>query len=318
MDRGVSAQTVQAIDVQIHEQIEAAFAEAGVRGFLFAQDIDARRGLRSGAARSVAVAADEPVCLASVFKIPIALAYAREAVAGRLDRTERLSVEQRFRDGGIGTSGLLDPVVMSLRDLVVMMLTMSDNAATDVVLARLGLDSVNGLLKELGREQTHLIGGCLELMGSLREELGAATDAEAEAKLAERAAAGTLMDLAICRPEATTRGTARDLAELLAQIWRDEAGPAEACAEVRGVLRRQVWPHRLSSEFDDTWRIGAKTGTLPGWRNEAGVVEHPDGGRYAVAVFTRSGRPAFRDPAADRVIGRTARMAVDHLRSLIS
>jgi beta-lactamase class A len=293
----------------VETRIRTAFDTAGVRGFCYARDID------SDAA--VAVEPDEPVCLASVFKIPVALAYARAAAAGHLERTERHSVDQRYRDGGIGTSGCADPVELSLRDLVLMMLTMSDNAATDVVLARVGLDAVNGLLAELGRDRTHLVGDCQELTTSLLADLGAATEAEAQARLDELMSQGPakLMELSVCVPERTTRGTARDIAELLAMIWRDEAGPAEACAEVRSVMGRQIWPHRLSSGFDDGYRVAAKTGTLPGWRNEAGVVEHPDGGRYAVAVFTWAHHFQLRDPAADRVIGQVARLAVDQLRS---
>jgi beta-lactamase class A len=306
MDRAVS---------DVEHELSAMFAEAGVRGFLYARDVD-------GPAE-VGVSADDPVCLASVFKIAVCLGYAVEAAAGRLSRTERLEVEQRFRDGGIGTSGFADPVELSLRDLALMMMSMSDNAATDVVLARVGLDRVNGLLATLGRTRTHLIGGCLELLGSLCRQLVGAdsdmstvTDEDLQAAMAARAAAGTLMELDVCTPLKTTRSTARDTAELLAQIWRDEAGPAEACQEVRTIMGRQIWPHRLSSGFNDGWRVGAKTGTLPGWRNEAGVVEHADGGRYAVAVFTRSERPDFRNPAADRVIGQAAAHAVEYLRSV--
>lgn len=47
------------------------------------------------------------------------------------------------------------------------------------------------------------------------------------------------------------------------------------------------------------------------------MVEYPDGGRYAVAVFTRTETLAFRQPTLDRVIGTVARIAVDHLRGLI-
>lgn len=293
---------------KIERELKAVFDEAGVRGFFYARDLDGPG--------SVGLSPDDPVCLASVFKIPVVLAYAREAAAGRIERTERLSVEPRFRDGGIGTAGLADPVEMSVRDLALMMMSMSDNAATDAVLERVGLDVVNGVLAELGRDGTHLIGGCVELLASLYTELGAETDEEIAAGMAERAAAGTLLELSVCVPERTTRGTARDIAELLAQIWRDEAGVEEACAEVRTIMGRQIWPHRLSSGFDDSWKIGAKTGTLPGWRNEAGVVEHADGGRYAVAVFTRTEIPDLRNPKADRVIGQAAALAVDHLRSL--
>ena len=77
----------------------------------------------------------------------------------------------------------------------------------------------------------------------------------------------------------------------------------------------QVWPHRMTSGFPDQVTIAAKTGTLPGIRNEAGVVTYPDGGRYAVAVFTRSYTFEYRLPAVDAAIGTAARLAVEQLRA---
>lgn len=77
----------------------------------------------------------------------------------------------------------------------------------------------------------------------------------------------------------------------------------------------QAWTNRLTSGFPDEVKISGKTGTLPGIRNEAGVVEYPDGGRYAVGVFTVGHTFDYRLPAADAVIGTTARMATEHLRS---
>ncbi|MFJ6139709.1 hypothetical protein [Kitasatospora sp. NPDC092286] len=51
--------------------LRAVFEEAGVRGHVFARDIDGPAAL--------GLDEDTPVVLASVFKIPVALAYAREA-----------------------------------------------------------------------------------------------------------------------------------------------------------------------------------------------------------------------------------------------
>jgi beta-lactamase class A len=84
---------------------------------------------------------------------------------------------------------------------------------------------------------------------------------------------------------------------------------------MRRLLSLQVWPHRLSSGFPyDDVRVSGKTGTLPTLRTEVGVVEYPDGGRYAVAVFTRSLVPVAVQPEADAAIGTAARLAVEALR----
>ncbi len=76
----------------------------------------------------------------------------------------------------------------------------------------------------------------------------------------------------------------------------------------------QLWPHRLTSGFPDAVHLAAKTGTLPGIRNEAGVVTYPDGRRYAVAVFTRAKKYEDRQPEVDSSIGRAAFRAIESLR----
>lgn len=61
-------------------------------------------------------------------------------------------------------------------------------------------------------------------------------------------------------------------------------------------------------------RVSGKTGSLLSLRHEAGVVEYPDGRRYAVAFCTRSLSPALAQPRADSAIGTAAPLAVDALR----
>jgi beta-lactamase class A len=101
---------------------------------------------------------------------------------------------------------------------------------------------------------------------------------------------------------------------LLSHIWRDDAASAAGCEEMRRVLRLKVCCHRLGSGFpSDDVRVAGKTGSLLNLRGEIGVVELPDGHRYAVAVFTRSNSAALTNPAADAVIGSTARIALDQL-----
>ncbi len=62
-------------------------------------------------------------------------------------------------------------------------------------------------------------------------------------------------------------------------------------------------------------RVAAKSGSLAGVvRNEIGVISHPDGRRYAAAVFTRS-RPGSDEVAINAVIGTAAALAVATLRA---
>jgi len=292
----------------LRTRLAEVFAEAGAAGFLHVREIGTDGG------REVAFGADDPVVLASVFKIPVAVAYAREVAAGRLDPAERTTVTGRYRIGGIGTAGCADDVEMSWRDLALFMLTMSDNAATDVLFHRLGKAAVDAVLTDLGLARTRLIGCCEDLFATIAADLATGEGEDIDAVLAA-AMPEQVEKLAALDPERTSASTPREITALLDAIWTDRAGPAEACAEVRSIMARQIWPHRLSSGFPSEVQIAAKTGTLPGLRNEAGVLTHPDGSRYAVAVFTRADSFRPRLPAVDASIGRAARLAIDHLRT---
>ncbi|ROO84034.1 beta-lactamase class A [Actinocorallia herbida] len=287
-------------------RIEAEFRDAGVHGRLHALDLD------SGA--EVAAGADEAVVLASVFKVPLLVAFFRRAAAGELDARAQVVLPPEARiAGATGTSVLLDEVRMSLRDLACLMITVSDNTAADAVMDHVGLDHVNRAMAELGLDRTRIVGNARDLHASMLADAGADDAAALWARLGEP---GVLARLSALDPALATRGTPREMTRLLAAVWRDEAAPPDACALMRRMLGLQVWPHRLASGFPyDDVVVSGKTGTLPTVRNEIGVVEYPDGGRYAVAVFTRSRSTASAQPRADAVIGTAARLAVQALRA---
>lgn len=288
------------------QDVAQVFRDAGVVGHVHAVDID--RGVELG------VSPDDPVVLASVFKLPLLVAFYREAAAGVLDPREPVTLRADERCAGpTGTSMLSDDVTMSLRDLAALMMTVSDNAAADTVFAHVGGAAVDRALHELGLEHTRVVGDSRMLQDSMLADSGAVGMADLWERLDEP---GGLARLRALDPARTSASTPRDMTRLLAMIWRDEAAPPDACALMRRLMGLQVWPHRLASGFPyDDVVVSGKTGTLPTIRNEVGVVEYPDGGRYAVAVFTRSHALAAVAPHADAAIGTAARRAVGALRA---
>jgi beta-lactamase class A len=85
---------------------------------------------------------------------------------------------------------------------------------------------------------------------------------------------------------------------------------------VRDLMARQMFWTRLPSGFPPEVRVAAKTGTLPGLHIEAGVVEYPDGGRYAIAVFARTQHLNARRIDVDLAMGEAARAVVETLRAM--
>ncbi|WP_253916152.1 serine hydrolase [Streptomyces sp. MNP-20] len=262
----------------------------------------------------VSLAADTPVPVSSVFKVLLVLEFARQVAAGQLDPRERVLVTDGQRLGGWGIAGCEDDVEVSLRDLAYFALTVSDNSAADVLLSRVGLDTVGMLARELGLARTRIVGGPREALASMLGDVGART-AEEFASLYRALPDEGKRRLSVLDPGRANASTPREVTRLLDLIWRDAAGPPEACARVRALMGRQVFRHRLTSGFPDDVRIAAKTGTLPGLHIEAGVVRWPEGDTYAVAVFARSHAMAADLTRVDAAIGTAARIAVDSLRT---
>ncbi|MFJ1605089.1 serine hydrolase [Streptomyces sp. NPDC088253] len=295
----------------VEERIREVFARAGAAGLLHAVPVGT---WQPGEVREVAVGADEPVVIASIFKVLLVLEFARQAAAGQLDPRERVRVTAADRLGGWGTAGCADDVELSLRDLAFFAMSVSDNAAADLLLDRVGLDTVRLLAKELGLDRTRIVGGPRDVLDSMLSEVGAGDEREFAVRYP------ALPDdhkrrLAVLDPSRTNASTPRETSELLRLIWRDEAGTPEACSQVRDLMSRQVFRHRLVSGFPDDVTIAAKTGTLPGLHMETGVVRYPDGGRYAVSVFARSRELTAARPTVDAAIGAAAGIAVGFLRS---
>lgn len=290
----------------LESRIRRAFDVVGARGWMHVLDIDDER-------TAVDVDGSRPVALASTFKLFVAVALARKIDAKALDPEETLRLGPERTPGPTGIAAMRDPVEVSLRDLAYLMLAVSDNAACDALFDRLGERAIADAIEALGLRSTVVRGPSRSFVQSMLEDLDASSQDELRQRLRDP---GALHKLSVLDPARTSVSTAREMARLLAAIWRDEAASPAGCAELRRLLRLQLWPHRLAAGFPaDDVGVAGKTGTLPGLRTEVGVVELPAGRRFAAAVFTRSPSATANLPQVDAVIGQVARMAVDALEA---
>ena len=254
----------------------------------------------------------------------VALELFRRTAAGELDEAERVRLPPEGRTlGPTGFSVFSDDVEVSLRDLAASMLTVSDNAATDVLIGRLGLERINGLTRSLGLAETVIVSDLRSVTDGFARDVGFASwadlaatdwseaDPETIATTLERMRSARAVD-----PTQASRTTPREATRLLCAIWRDEAAPPAACAQVRALMAKQLTRHRIARGFGDEAEISAKSGSFGGAiRNEIGVVELPGAGRYAVGVFTRAQELYEREHEINDAIGAAARIAVDAVRS---
>ncbi|MFE1952648.1 serine hydrolase [Streptomyces sp. NPDC059524] len=293
---------------EVTRALRELFADAGVRGWLHVADLR-----RPEAA--VTLDPDERLPIASVYKVPLMVAFCRLADAGTLDPAQPVTLDPARRVAGpTGLSLLRDPVSMSLRDLVVMMMTVSDNTAADAVLRAVGPDVVEETCRALGLPDTQVRGGVTNTWARLVEETGTGSLSAAMRRLASNDAT---VPEDVYDPARKSSSTPADIARLLHAVWTDRAASPERCAFMREVMSRQAWHHRLASGFPyDGVRVAGKTGTLGSLRHEAGVVELPDGATYTAVVFTQAARADSVLPRADAVIGAAARLSVEALRSM--
>ncbi|MDE3201613.1 MAG: serine hydrolase [Acidobacteriota bacterium] len=111
--------------------------------------------LKTGATASLSP--DVPVKTASTIKMGILLDAAEQIRAGKANLEERLVLTKPNQVEGSGVLGeLTPPISLTLRDVLTLMVVLSDNTATNMAIDRLGLAHINATLQEDGLKQTWL------------------------------------------------------------------------------------------------------------------------------------------------------------------
>jgi beta-lactamase class A len=301
----------------VHE-IAQIFAEAGCAGTFLVE--------RDDGSAAVSELPHEPVVAASVIKVLVAVEAERQFAAGHVDAVQRVRLPvTRRAPGPVGFSLYQDDVEVSARDLVVAMLTVSDNVATDALLDLVGIDACNQTAAALGLTDTVIVSDLTTAVDSIARSAGFATWSdlvEQSAGLsAEQAAA---LDQAVRNspaldPRTATRTTPWDMCQLLRSIWSDRATDAPGCGRIRRLMAQQLTRDRLASAFAPPVRVAAKSGGLIGMlRHEVGTIDLPDGRRYFAAVFTRRTDDATDPAQINAAIGRAAAHAITRLEARLT
>src|SRR6478735_8127442 len=232
---------------------------------------------------------------ASVMKVQVALTALTEIHEGRLDGSASVCLDASTRTPGpVGMTLFQDPVRMSVRDLIVLMLTISDNVATDALIDLVTLQKVNATTQRVGLTDTLVVENLMRMLDTVATEAGftdyghmlrhdpAVDGPPSDVEVRRAVTASAALD-----PRRGSRTTPADMVRLLQAVWTDEAAPAAVCARLRDLMGQQLTRHRIAAGFGPDFVVAAKSGGLLGIvRNEVGVVTQPDGAAYAIAVFT--------------------------------
>lgn len=277
---------------------------------------------------SVGFDADQPYPAASVFKIPVLVEAFRRMAAGEFALADRWELTEDDKSTGSGVLVRLMPGLQpAVRDLLTLMIIISDNTATDMLVRRLGPERITATMRDLGLKDTVVVHTCRDL---LRGMLG-----DAPPRFSPVETARYLQQHPIS-PESPAYSCAHDnnittpneMASLVARIHTGEGLDAlgidaGARQTMRSILLQQQLNERIPRFLPPGVAVAHKTGSLSGpWavRNDAGLLDLGERGTVALAVFTRTRVVSGADPAdaarlltaIDEEIAALTRVVYDH------
>jgi len=198
--------------------------------------------------------ADEVLPTASSIKIAILAELYRQAQQGKIKLGDLYTLQSSDLAGGSGIAGALTPGVtrLTIRDVAALMISVSDNSATNIIIDRIGIENVNALLDSLSLTQTRL-----------RRKM---------------------MDVKAAGEGRENIATPREMVTLLESLYRGRVLNKPMTKDFFTLLSVHKESY-IPRELPEDLRIANKPGELEGVRNDSGIVF--TGSRpFAISVMT--------------------------------
>ena len=208
---------------------------------------DLATGLRSG----VNASANLPA--ASTIKIPVMIEVFRQFEGGNIDLNTVVHLEQRDRDWGWGDmADAPRGTSRTVKQLLWLMITQSDNTATNMLIRLVGRANINATMARLGMRDTHLGNDIRSETESIRYAL---------------------------------RTSPSDMVAMLDKIARERMIDGWSSRQMLAILSGQTHNGLIPMTLPAGVRIAHKTGSLHDTLNDVGIV-YENGEPYVIAVMT--------------------------------
>lgn len=248
----LSAQPAKTAPPTLEGRINAAIDGFDGKVWIYAKNLD------NG--KDFSLRANEMVRTASTIKFPIMTEVYRQIATGKIAWTDEFTLTKQNKASG---SGILfeftDGTKIDLKTAMHLMIVVSDNTATNLILDKVSSNAINDHMAKLGLADTL----------SLRK-IGGGGDATAyEEPLNKLFGIG--------------RSSPRDMVRLLEMLEKGEVVSKGASAEMLAILKRQQYKDGLGRNVFDTVPVASKSGSLDRLRSDVGIV-YTRRGRIAMAI----------------------------------
>lgn len=224
------------------------------------------KNLNTGATYSLE--GDQPVRTASTIKLPIMIEVFSECAEGKASMTENIPVDADDRVSGSGILQDLTVKALPLQDLVMLMITLSDNTATNLVIGRIGGNAVNARMAALGLKYTRVMRKILGDGTKLKPLPTGITDEGA-------------------KPENKKWGIGRsspqEMVMLLDKLYHGELVNKQASDAMIEILKKQRDHDGIARDIKDAV-VANKSGALDALRSDVGIVYSAPHGPVAMAI----------------------------------
>jgi len=270
--------------------------------------------------RRVSLNGAERFPMASTFKVPIAVQLLTRVDKGEVKLDQMIEIKQSDLHPGSGTLADLfnkGGLAISVRNLMELMLLISDNSATDVLLRTAGgAEAVTSRMRSLGIEGINVNRSTAELIANWVGVSNLPPEDQWNPALFQIAFAAVKPEeqkAAAKKFESDPRDTSTPdgMAALLERINRKDLLKPESAELLLDIMRRcRTGEARLRGLLPQGTEIAHKTGTIGASTNDVGIITLPaNASHVAIAVFVKSSE---KDLAArERAIAEIARAVHD-------
>ncbi|WP_278523155.1 serine hydrolase [Clostridium cochlearium] len=193
---------------------------------------------------------------ASTIKLLIMARIMKEVKEKKRNLEDKIILKDVYKCGGDGIlKELNDGHIFTLKEVITLMIIVSDNTATNILIDMIGMDNINCMGKELGLTNTELR---RKMMDSEAVKMG--------------------------RENVTT---AKDLSCILEMIYNRQLVDCEYSDIMLDILKKQQVTGRLDLYLPEDILIAHKTGDLDNLEHDVGIVYHPRG-NYLICVLTKN------------------------------